>query len=72
MEALILSGVKAGLGRAIAPLHLLQNEPDIVVLEGYKQLLSPVYLVYYHQSFVTKLHQKIINLCQGLFGQGIK
>jgi DNA-binding transcriptional LysR family regulator len=51
----ILEGVQMGLGRAIAPQHLLTR--GIEVAKGLGEMLVPVHLAYFEQPFYTELHK---------------
>lgn len=57
----ILNGVRLGLGRAVLPLHLIQEEKQLHVLHPEKVLKSPYYLSYYRQPFYSKLHQGVVS-----------
>lgn len=56
----ILDGVAAGAGRAVIPLHLVNQAKGVVVSKGYRSMKSPVYLCYYQQAFYTALQRKVI------------
>lgn len=51
----VIEGVKQGLGRAVIPAHLAEQERGLEVVGGFKPLKVPVYLCYYTQSFYTRL-----------------
>ncbi len=53
----LIEGVKLGMGRAVVPLHLVQNLKGVEIVSGYKPLKVPIYLTYYTQAFYTKLHR---------------
>jgi len=57
----LIDGVKLGMGRAVLPLHLIQNEKDLKVLYPKTQLKVPLYLLYYKNSYQTQLEQKVID-----------
>lgn len=59
---LIIEGVRAGLGNAVAPLHLVKNQKGIVIDKRYKTLRIPVYLTYFKQAYHTALQRKAIEL----------
>ncbi|AZZ37355.1 hypothetical protein CIK05_11320 [Bdellovibrio sp. qaytius] len=56
----LISGVKAGLGRAILPRHLIKGQKDIVNVGTKNSLDIPVYLYYYARPYYTKLHHRIV------------
>lgn len=56
----IVDAVRLGIGRAVAPLHLVKNVKGVKVVEGYKPLKTPVYLTYYSQVFYTQLQKAAI------------
>ena len=56
----LIAGVKAGLGRAIVPMHLIKGQNDIEIIDSKNSLEIPVYLYYFSRPFYTKLHQHIV------------
>lgn len=58
---MILAGVKQGLGRAVVPLHLVQNDVSFSIIDEFTSLKTPVYLACFKGDAQTKL-QKV--LCQ--------
>lgn len=59
---LIIEGVRAGLGNAIAPLHLVKNQKGLEIDKRYKTLRIPVYLTYFKQAYYTALQRHAIEL----------
>ena len=53
----IIDGVAQGLGRAVAPMHLLSDRNDVKVVRGFKPMRTEVYLYQMKQPYYTKLHQ---------------
>lgn len=51
----IMDAVRAGIGRAVVPLHLIQDAKGVEVVKGYQTMKMPVYLSYYTQAFYTEL-----------------
>jgi len=51
----IVAAVEAGLGRAVIPLHILNQHKSLQVVRGERQLKIPVYLCYLSQPFYSKL-----------------
>lgn len=56
----ILSALELGLGRAILPLHLIQNRKNLKIADPKTAIDNPVLLQYYEQPFYTALHHKIV------------
>lgn len=56
----IIVGVRQSLGRAIVPLHLVQEEKSLRVLNPKDVLEVPVYLYYYTQPYYSNLHQALV------------
>ncbi|HWU44135.1 MAG TPA: LysR family transcriptional regulator [Bdellovibrio sp.] len=52
----LIDGVKNGYGKAILPMHLIENEKDLEVLEPKRVLKVPVYLQFYSQPYYRKVH----------------
>lgn len=52
----ILAGVQLGLGRAVAPRHLIENLKGIEVVRGFPDWKIPVHIAYLEQPFYTGLH----------------
>lgn len=55
----ILDGVEAGIGRAVAPLHLVRDNPNLRIVKGMKPLRIPIHLVWQSQPFYTKLQEQV-------------
>jgi len=56
----LIEGVKAGMGRAVVPLHIVKHIKGIEVSAGSKVMLTPIYLNYYAQAFYTELQKKVL------------
>jgi DNA-binding transcriptional LysR family regulator len=56
----LLSGARAGLGRAVVPRHLLVDEKDLEVVDPEIVLEYPVYLYFYTQPYYSRLHQQVV------------
>ena len=52
----IIDGVAQGLGRAVVPIHLIENRKDVKVVSGYKPLFNSVYLSFLKRPYYSKLH----------------
>ncbi len=59
----LIDGVKAGLGRAVVPRHLIENDSSIKIINE-KELTIPVFLNYYAQPYYSKLHQVVVKTLQ--------
>lgn len=58
----IIEGVGLGMGRAVVPVHLIEDAKGIEVVRGYTAMKVPVYLSYYAQAFFTELQKATIKL----------
>ena len=56
----LIDGVKLGLGRAILPLHLIKNEKDLKILYPNTKLRVPIYLIFYKNTYRTKIEMAAI------------
>lgn len=56
----IIDGVRLGFGKAVVPLHLIENDSNLEVVSERKSLHSPIVLHYYEQPFYTQLHQDLL------------
>ena len=56
----IIDGVKQGLGVAVLPIHLIEGEEDLQIINPNRKLKVPIVLHFYQQPFYTKLHQAVI------------
>jgi DNA-binding transcriptional LysR family regulator len=56
----ILDGVRLGLGKAVLPRHLVENEKNLKILYPDLVLKIPVSLYFYTQPYYTKLHHMVI------------
>jgi hypothetical protein len=66
----IIDGVRMGMGRAVVPVHLIEDMKDIEVVKGYASMKVPVYLNYYSQAFFTELQKTSIELLTtGMMGR---
>ncbi|OQW50478.1 MAG: hypothetical protein A4S09_01410 [Proteobacteria bacterium SG_bin7] len=55
----LIDGVKAGLGRAVVPRHLIENVSDVKIVNE-KELTVSVFLNYYSQPYYSKLHRLVV------------
>jgi DNA-binding transcriptional LysR family regulator len=56
----IIDAVKLGLGKAVIPYHLIQDDKALSVVDKDSQMQNPVMLHYYRQDFYTKLQEAVI------------
>jgi DNA-binding transcriptional LysR family regulator len=56
----LLEGVRLGLGRAVVPLHMIENEKGLTILHPQKSRDIPVVLHHYHQDYYSQLHYQVI------------
>lgn len=57
----ILDGVLQGLGMAVLPLHLIENEKEIEIMSPSTILKASVSLYFYKRPFYSKLHEQFVN-----------
>jgi DNA-binding transcriptional LysR family regulator len=63
----LIDGVKNGYGKAILPLHLIENETSFEVVDPHKVLKVSVYLQFFVQPFYRRLHHEFLNEVQVYF-----
>jgi len=56
----LIEGVRLGLGKAIVPKHLIKKEKDFIILNSKIVMKVPMYLVFYKQSYYSKLHHEVV------------
>jgi DNA-binding transcriptional LysR family regulator len=56
----LIDGVRAGIGRAVLPLHLIKNEKDLEIVSPTTVLEIPVYLYFFKQPYYSKLHIEVL------------
>ena len=57
----LIDGVKNSYGKAVLPLHLIENEPSLEIIDPKKILKVPVYLHYFIQPFYRRVHSVILH-----------
>lgn len=57
----IILGVEEGLGRAVMSRHLVEKNPKVRMLRGFKPYKRPVTLHYYERAFYPELFQRVRN-----------
>jgi DNA-binding transcriptional LysR family regulator len=63
----LIDGVKNGYGKAILPLHLIENESTLEIVDPKKTLKVSVYLHFFLQPFYRRLHTEFLNEVQAYF-----
>lgn len=63
----LIQGVQHKLGKAVLPVHLIQEKLDFEILEKNLVLEIPIYLYYYTQPYYSKLHDQVIKTLQSTF-----
>lgn len=56
----LLDGVKMGFGEAIASKHMVQDSEIIEIIPHQNEVLSPVYLCFIKNRYLSALHQRVI------------
>jgi DNA-binding transcriptional LysR family regulator len=57
----LIDGVKNSYGKAVLPLHLIENEPSLEIIDPKKILKVPVYLQYFILPFYRRVHSVILH-----------
>lgn len=68
----LIQGVQHKLGKAVLPLHLIQDKKDFEILHPDQVLEIPIYLYYYVQPYYTSLHFTVVEALKQSFGEYIK
>jgi DNA-binding transcriptional LysR family regulator len=63
----LIDGVRHGLGQAVLPKHLIDNEKDFKILRPEIVLKVKMYLLFYKQPFYSKLHQIVAKEVENYF-----
>jgi DNA-binding transcriptional LysR family regulator len=65
----LIQGVQHKLGKAVLPLHLIQEKSDFEILDKNQILEIQIYLYYYSQPYYSKLHDQVIKSLTQTFKQ---
>lgn len=65
----LMQGVQYGLGRAVLPMHMIKNNPNIEIIHKNQILEIPLYLYHYNLPYHTQLHSLTIQLLKNYFEQ---
>ncbi|MFS4458336.1 LysR family transcriptional regulator [Bdellovibrio sp. HCB2-146] len=68
----LIDGVKNGYGKAVLPLHLIENEKDLEIIEPKKKLVVPVYLQFYVQPYYRSIHTLITENLKEYFAENLR
>lgn len=67
----LIDGVRHGLGSAVIPMHLIEEDHDVEILHAEKILYTEVWLHFFQQPYYTKLHRQVIDEIQKYFAQNL-
>lgn len=68
----IIDGVRLGMGKAILPYHLINEYPDLKILNPKVELEVSIYLHYFRQPFYTELHKNVLKTILEYFAKSQK
>lgn len=68
----LIDGVKSGYGKAILPIHLIEHESSLEIIEPKRILRVPVYLQFFTQPYYRKIHSTFINEVQTFFKERLR
>lgn len=68
----LIDGVKNGYGKAIVPLHLIEHESTLEILEPKRVLRVPIYLQFFNQPYHRKVHAAFIDEVQTFFKEKLR
>lgn len=68
----LIDGVKSGYGKAILPIHLIEHESSLEIIEPKRILKVPVYLQFFTQPYYRKIHSTFINEVQTFFKERLR
>lgn len=68
----LIDGVKNGYGKAIVPLHLIEHESTLEILEPKRVLRVPIYLQFFNQPYHRKVHSVFIDEVQTFFKEKLR
>ena len=56
----IIDAAATGMGKAVVSRHLVDNNPDVEIVPGYRSMSVPVLLYHHKQPFYTELHRAVV------------
>lgn len=68
----LLDGAKHGLGKAVLPLHLIEKETELEIINPQRRLSVPVYLKFYKQPFYRKIHSIFVDAVTAYFKKHLR
>jgi DNA-binding transcriptional LysR family regulator len=68
----LIDGVKNGYGKAVLPIHLIENEQSLEIIEPKRTLNVPVNLQFFVQPFYRKVHFQFIEESSTYFKEKLR
>lgn len=65
----LIDGIKLGLGLAVVPKHLIEDEKEIEIVATRRPMSVPIYLCFYRQPYYKRGHQEIVTAITSHFGK---
>lgn len=67
----LIDGVSLGLGRAVLPLHMVENRKDLKILYPKTQLKIPIYLHTFASNYQTLLEKTVVEELKSAFDKAL-
>ena len=68
----LIDGVKNGFGKAVVPLHLIEDEKDLEIVNPNTKLKVSVYLQFYTQPYYRSAHAVVVEDIKNYFGSKLR
>jgi DNA-binding transcriptional LysR family regulator len=68
----LIQGVQHKLGKAVLPLHLIEDKSEFQILNPTEVLEIPIYLYYYSQPYYSNLHFKVVEALTTTFAKVLR
>lgn len=68
----LLDGVRHGYGKAVLPIHLIEDDSSLEIIEPKRKLRVAVYLQFYIQPYYRKIHSEFIDSIKKVFGENLQ
>ena len=68
----LIDGVKNGYGQAILPVHLIDGEKDLEIVDPKRTLRVSVYLQFYTQPYYRRVHSYFLSEIESYFRQNLR
>ncbi len=68
----LIDGVKNGYGKAVLPVHLIEYENTLEIVDPKKTLKVPIYLQFFVQPFYRKVHSQFIEETSTFFKKELR